>query len=326
MLAYPCMKGIVTYRDTSRDRHIYNQPTKFSKRCRCQKIRVNNKGFILLALLAYIRLFFLHKEPIMPQGFGWTTWGLDTRIQESWWRWNWTSSHNSCHICCIWSNYDVSPTYLATALIVALRTAPYHCHRCYALHLLRRECDSKSELAEEHVYKKVQCNINPYLGLSPFPVIVTARIISCLVGDSYKPSFATITGKGDNPIYTIYTMGYTPAMIIKVRFFEISVPIFEPYGFGIFEPITHFLSTKSQTFWESMFINFHFQCDLYDSFTGWLVFFSLLAHLKIRPVVRKKIRYQAGDFGVSGGVSIVICFPIHHNPWNSQPQPPVFIR
>ncbi len=39
----------------------------------------------------------------------------------------------------------------------------------------------------------------PYVGLSPFPVIVTTRIISCLVGDSYKPSFATITGKGDNP-------------------------------------------------------------------------------------------------------------------------------
>ena len=36
-------------------------------------------------------------------------------------------------------------------------------------------------------------------GLSPFPAIVTTRIISCLVGDSYKPLFATITGKGDNP-------------------------------------------------------------------------------------------------------------------------------
>ena len=37
---------------------------------------------------------------------------------------------------------------------------------------------------------------------SPFPVIVTTRIISCLVGNPYKPSFATITGKGDNPRYT----------------------------------------------------------------------------------------------------------------------------
>ena len=39
--------------------------------------------------------------------------------------------------------------------------------------------------------------------LSPFQVIVTTRIISCLVGDSYKPSFTTITGKGDS-LY-IYT-------------------------------------------------------------------------------------------------------------------------
>ena len=41
--------------------------------------------------------------------------------------------------------------------------------------------------------------IGGYIGLSPFPVIVTTRIASCLAGDSYKPSFATITGKGDNP-------------------------------------------------------------------------------------------------------------------------------
>ncbi len=38
-----------------------------------------------------------------------------------------------------------------------------------------------------------------YVGLSPFPVIVTTRIVSCFVGNPCKPSFATITGKGDNP-------------------------------------------------------------------------------------------------------------------------------
>ena len=32
-----------------------------------------------------------------------------------------------------------------------------------------------------------------HLGLSPFPVMVTIRIVSCLVGNPYKPSFATIT-------------------------------------------------------------------------------------------------------------------------------------
>ena len=31
---------------------------------------------------------------------------------------------------------------------------------------------------------------------------MTTRIVSCLVGNPYKPSFATITGKGDNPKYT----------------------------------------------------------------------------------------------------------------------------
>ena len=38
-----------------------------------------------------------------------------------------------------------------------------------------------------------------YVGLSPLPVTVTTRIITFLVGDLYKPSFATVTGRGDNP-------------------------------------------------------------------------------------------------------------------------------
>ena len=40
-----------------------------------------------------------------------------------------------------------------------------------------------------------------YIGLPPLPVRVTTRIITFLVGDPYKPSFATVTGKGDNPRY-----------------------------------------------------------------------------------------------------------------------------
>ena len=31
---------------------------------------------------------------------------------------------------------------------------------------------------------------------------VTTRIITFLVGNPYKPSFATVTGRGDNPRYT----------------------------------------------------------------------------------------------------------------------------
>ena len=42
----------------------------------------------------------------------------------------------------------------------------------------------------------------PYLWLSPHPVTVTTRIIIVLVGDPYKPSFATVTGRGDNPNHT----------------------------------------------------------------------------------------------------------------------------
>ena len=42
-----------------------------------------------------------------------------------------------------------------------------------------------------------------YLGLSPCPVTVTDRIVIFLVGDPYKPSFATVTGRGDNPSYTV---------------------------------------------------------------------------------------------------------------------------
>ena len=38
-----------------------------------------------------------------------------------------------------------------------------------------------------------------YIGLPPLPVTVTTRIITFLVGDPYKPSFATVAGRGDNP-------------------------------------------------------------------------------------------------------------------------------
>ncbi len=40
-----------------------------------------------------------------------------------------------------------------------------------------------------------------YLGCSPLPVTVTTRIITYLVGDSYKPSFATVTWRGPHPKY-----------------------------------------------------------------------------------------------------------------------------
>ena len=40
-----------------------------------------------------------------------------------------------------------------------------------------------------------------WFGLSPLPVRVTTRIITFLVGNPYKPSFATVTGWGVDPRY-----------------------------------------------------------------------------------------------------------------------------
>ena len=42
-----------------------------------------------------------------------------------------------------------------------------------------------------------------YIGLFPHPVTVTTRIVTFLIGNPYKPSFVTVTGRGNNPIYHI---------------------------------------------------------------------------------------------------------------------------
>ena len=41
------------------------------------------------------------------------------------------------------------------------------------------------------------------IGYGPFPVTVTTRIIIFLVGNPYKPLFATVTGKGPYPRYPV---------------------------------------------------------------------------------------------------------------------------
>ena len=45
-----------------------------------------------------------------------------------------------------------------------------------------------------------------YLRSTPHPVTVTTRIITFLVGNPYKPSFATVTGWGVDPRFTILTI------------------------------------------------------------------------------------------------------------------------
>ncbi len=50
------------------------------------------------------------------------------------------------------------------------------------------------------------CNmyIYIYVGLSPFPVIVTTRIITFLVGNPYKPSFPLLLGRGTTQYIWLY--------------------------------------------------------------------------------------------------------------------------
>ena len=64
-----------------------------------------------------------------------------------------------------------------------------HCISSFMGKLLEGQTHSTSErgVGEKH------------RGLSPLPVTVTTRIITFFVGDPYKPSFATVTGRVDNP-------------------------------------------------------------------------------------------------------------------------------
>ena len=65
-----------------------------------------------------------------------------------------------------------------------------------------------------------------YLGLSPLPVTVTTRIVMFLVGDPYKPCFATVTGRGDNPNYICLARKQfvTTVRIIPQLYFTRSCP------------------------------------------------------------------------------------------------------
>ena len=66
--------------------------------------------------------------------------------------------------------------------------------------------------------------------LSPFPVIVTIRIITCLLGDSYKISFATIPEKGDNPTHKwiIPSLELAPRHFLWVNWPQHSHPARKP--------------------------------------------------------------------------------------------------
>ena len=61
-------------------------------------------------------------------------------------------------------------------------------------------------------YLKVIPIIEIYLRSTPHPVTVTTRIITFLVGNPYKPSFATVTGWGVDPRY----MGVNPKIGVYI--------------------------------------------------------------------------------------------------------------
>ena len=89
------------------------------------------------------------------------------------------------------------------------------------------------------------------IGLSPLPVTVTTRIITCLVGDPHKPSFATATGRGDNPIYLLQVR----IMSLTNLFVEASWKardIANPSFFWVHKPRDKCFST----FWTSKWLEF----------------------------------------------------------------------
>ena len=43
-----------------------------------------------------------------------------------------------------------------------------------------------------------------YNGCGPLTGTVTTKIITCLIGNPYKPSFTTVTVRGPHPRYNIY--------------------------------------------------------------------------------------------------------------------------
>ena len=54
-----------------------------------------------------------------------------------------------------------------------------------------------------HIYVYIYIIYHISFGCGPLTVTVTTRIITFLVGDSYKPLFATVTVRGPHPIYHI---------------------------------------------------------------------------------------------------------------------------
>ena len=91
-----------------------------------------------------------------------------------------------------------------------------------------------------------------YLGCGPLPVTVTTRIVTFLVGNPYKPSFATVTGRGQHPKFThmIYELCSIHINIINTSCRKASVGG-ESHSFQLETFTIHFcFGVFSSPFWE----------------------------------------------------------------------------
>ena len=74
------------------------------------------------------------------------------------------------------------------------------------LRIIRQDCDN--------VWERSLC-----LRSTPHPVTVTTRIITFLVGNPYKPSFATVTGWGVDPNYAHFMPGVSRVLVTSLDLF-----------------------------------------------------------------------------------------------------------
>ena len=71
------------------------------------------------------------------------------------------------------------------------------CNPVWICKCLKKHCFSLS-IRHFRPIALLRCR-REYFGCGPFPVTVTTRIATFLVGNPYKPSFATVTGRGPHP-------------------------------------------------------------------------------------------------------------------------------
>ena len=64
--------------------------------------------------------------------------------------------------------------------------------------------DKGHQNPQNHIKSLGIYSIYTYFRSTPRPVTVTTRIITYLVGNPYKPSFATVTGWGVDPTHTVW--------------------------------------------------------------------------------------------------------------------------